>query len=220
MLKRSALATLFVGILLGLGPFGCGRQRGPGNLGNDAAGTVTFTLSATGASGKIYRLRSATFSVTGPENKNVTSPTDPNDAAMTVSASLLPGAYMITLADGWKVWRIPPTGAPVEAPASLISPKTVSFTIAASTDTKVAYQFDVQGEIAVPGTVTIGIGVTEVDGGSAGTTGAAGTTAAAGTTGAAGTGAAGTTAQCGNGIVQTGEQCDSATGFANHTCAP
>jgi hypothetical protein len=240
MTKTSAFATLLCGALVALGSAGCSRFKAPGQ---EAMGTVTFMLSATGASGEVYRLRSATFMVTGPETKSIMSPTDPADTLSAITSQLLPGAYQIALATGWQMWRIPSAGNPVAIPATLISPATLPFTVTSGQDSKVIYQFDVAGDALVPGTLTIGIGVTEVDAGVAGppdaaatagatgTAGAAGTAGATGTAGAAGTagatgtagaagstGAAGATSACGNGVVDPGEQCDSAAAFANNTC--
>jgi hypothetical protein len=229
---------------LAVGPVGCSRFKPSGP---PAMGTVTFMLSATGASGTVYRLRAATFMVVGPENKSIVGPTDPADTSAAITTQFRPGLYQITLATGWKMYRIPMAGTPVEVPASLISPATASFTVVSGQDSKVFYQFDVAGDTMVPGTLTIGIGVTEMDGGvdgaTAGSTGAAGAAAgstgsagaaggaagaaggaggaagaAAGATGAAGTGGAAGASACGNGILDPGEQCDNAAAFANNTC--
>jgi hypothetical protein len=183
-----------------------------------AMGTVTFMLSATGASGTVYRLRSATFMVLGPENKSIVGPTDPADVSTALTTQMRPGLYQVTLNPGWQMWRIPMAGTPVAVPAILISPATDSFTVTAANDSKVTFQFDVAGDTMVPGTLTIGIGVTELDGGLDGSTeaGAAGTSGAAGTTGTGG--ADGGTTTCGNGVLDPGEQCDSQTAFNNNTC--
>jgi hypothetical protein len=182
-------------------------------------GTVTFMLTATGASGTVYRLRSATFMVSGPETKSIASPTDPADTSAAITTQFRPGAYQITLATGWQMWRIPTSGAPVAAPATLLSPATNSFMVVSGQDSKVVYQFNVAGDTLVPGTLTIGISVTE-DGGTAvgGATGAAGAGGAAGAAGA--TGGSGGATLCGNGVINAGEQCDSSAVFANHTCDP
>ncbi len=202
MTKKSAFATLLCGALVALGSVGCSRFKAAGQ---DAMGTVTFMLTATGASGEVYRLRSATFMVTGPEMKSIASPTDPADTLAAITSQLLPGAYQITLATGWQMWRIPSSGMPVAIPATLISAVTLPFTVVSGQDSKVFYQFDVAGDALVPGTVTIGIGVTEVDAAvasspdAAGTAGATGTAGASGTAGTAGTaGATGTAGAAGS----------------------
>ncbi len=200
MTKRSALALLsFVTVV---GTVGCSPHK-PAD--NQPLGSVSFSLTTMGASGANYRLRSASFAITGPESKTLTSPVDPTDPQTQITSPLIPGAYQIALADGWKMWRIPTTGAPAEVDATLISTKTLSFSIVSSQDQKVVFQFDVAGEPTLPGTVTIGIGVTEVD-------------AANGPADAGATPDVGATAHCGNSAVESGEQCDSAAAFANHTC--
>jgi hypothetical protein len=209
MLKKSSQAMLLVGILVGIGQVGCGRLK---PAGEPVAGTVSLALTATGVSGAVYRLRSATFSITGPENKTLPSPIDPTDPLAQLTQSLLPGAYQIALADGWKMWRIPTTGDPAQVPANLISAKMVALSVASSQDTKVNFQFDVLGESPVPGTVTIGIGVTETDGGSDAAVTPDGASDASVTPDVP----AG--AVCGNGVVEVGEQCDSAAAFASNTC--
>jgi hypothetical protein len=226
MTKKSVVATLLFGALVASAPAGCSRFKPSGP---DAMGTVTFMLSAMGASGTVYRLRSTMFMLSGPETKTINGPTDPADTSTAITSQLRPGLYQLTLGTGWQMWKIPTAGAPVMVAATLISPATLSFAVTSGQDSKVNFQFDVAADGQVPGTLTIGIGVTEVmDGGAdgaAGTTGAAGAGASGGAGAAGGAaGAAGGTAgaagasTCGNGVVETGEQCDNAAAFANHTC--
>ncbi len=190
MTNKSIRSTLLFAALVAAGPVGCGGSKkspGPGGSNPAEMGSVTFMLTATGSSGTLYRLRSATFMVAGPENKTVMSPTDPADTEVMITTQLRPGAYQVTLAPGWQMWRIPTSGAPVAVTgAALISPTTVAFNIVSSQDAKVTYQFSVPGDSLVPGTLTIGITVSE-DGGVSGAAGAAG----AGGSGAAGAAGAG-----------------------------
>jgi hypothetical protein len=154
------LATLLFGAGV-VGAGGCSRSQP-----SDVPGTATFLLSATGASGTVYRLRSAKFNVLGPESREIVGPTDPQDTKAAITTQMLPGNYQITLEAGWQMWRIPTAGDPVAVPATLVSPDTLPFVIASEQDTKVIYGFTVAGEeMLVPGTLTVGIAVTEVDGG-------------------------------------------------------
>jgi hypothetical protein len=232
MNKKPLLATLLFGALVATGSTGCSRFKEPGL---PAMGTVTFALSATGASGTVYRLRSAVFMVTGPETKTITGPTDPADTLAAITTQFLPGQYSITLETGWQMWVIPTSGSPVAVPSTLISPATITFNVTSGQDSKVMYQFDVSGIPNVPGTLTIGIGVTEVDGGAAGATGAgtAGTTGAGGASGAGVAGASGGSGGAADGSAGTGgadgaaslcgtaaQQCNSPAAFADNTCDP
>ncbi|MEZ4335602.1 MAG: hypothetical protein R3B82_03150 [Sandaracinaceae bacterium] len=69
-------------------------------------GSVTMDLRSTSASGVEYRLVNATLTFDGPET--VVATTDPN--AETVERDLLPGAYWMTLEDGWVLQRNDGTG--------------------------------------------------------------------------------------------------------------
>jgi hypothetical protein len=158
MTNKSVLATLCVGAFLTTGPLGCSRFKEPGL---PAMGTATLALSATAASGDVYRLRSATFMVVGTETKSIASPTDPADTLSAITMQFLPGEYQITLETGWQMWRIPMSGSPIAVSATLISPATIPFTIVSRQDFEVGYQFDVAGNTLAPGTLTIGISVTE-----------------------------------------------------------
>jgi hypothetical protein len=160
-MSRFALAVLLVGAGV-VGVVGCDRLA---SQDPDVPGTATFTLSATGASGTVYRLRSAKFNVTGPESKEIVGPTDPQDTKVAITTQMQPGNYQITLETGWLMWRIPTVGDPVVVAATVVSPSTLPFTILSAQDTNVIFHFDVAGDVLTPSTLTVGIAVTEVDAG-------------------------------------------------------
>jgi hypothetical protein len=122
-------------------------------------------LSATSASGKVYRLRAAVFDAQGPQTVEIAGPLDPADPQATVTASLTPGAYQISLRAGWRMYLVPAVGDPVEVPALLTSPNPTPVEIASGQDAPVTFEFQVAGETVAPGTVTVGINANDADGG-------------------------------------------------------
>jgi hypothetical protein len=162
--KTSVFVLSAVKCLIAVYLAGC--RGGSGTPASERSiGSATFLLSGTSASGRNYRLRSAVFDVQGPQTKEIDGPTDPTDAQDTATASLVPGAYQITLRAGWRMFEVAALGAPVEVPAVLISALPMDAKIISGQDAAVIFQFQVAGETVPPGTLTIGIGVSPMDGG-------------------------------------------------------
>ena len=160
------LALSFAGCLTATCLGGCNGSSGGDSPNQEGrTGSATLLLSATSASGKVFRLRSAIFDLEGPETKEIDGPLDPTNPQATATASLVPGSYRIALRPGWRMFEVPTAGAPVEVEAALVSPNPVTAEIASGEDSAINFQFQVGGEIVSPGTVTIGISVTQLDGG-------------------------------------------------------
>jgi sugar lactone lactonase YvrE len=114
-----------------------------------------MALSAS-ANGHTYRLRQATFAVTGPTTVSLDSEAQPDAAALT--AALTAGSYTITLAGPWFLERLAAAG-PVKVDATLTSSNPAAFTIAAGTTTAVAFSFATEGSIVTVGTGTLSVSV-------------------------------------------------------------
>lgn len=162
-MKLSRLMGFVLALTAGtLAVTGC--ASGAGDQGSDEAheGNVgTVALSLTGqANGKTYRLRHATFDVTGPTTTTLDSETDPNGTIL--AATLATGGYSITLQDGWSLERLDPMGAQTVS-AQLGSPNPQSFMIGSGSTARVAFQFVTDGTIVNIGTGTleVSIGVTD-----------------------------------------------------------
>ena len=66
-------------------------------------GTVTLPLQATSATGKVYRLRSAHFDITGPVTTSLNTPTPAvGDTELFLRTTLESGNYTMRLEPGWK----------------------------------------------------------------------------------------------------------------------
>jgi hypothetical protein len=102
---------------------------------------------------------------------NTTPPTTlSSDASLpdatALSTTLTEGSYLVTLQPGWLLDKWDPTfgtGTPVVATLVSANPA-VAFVQAGNTKT-VTFQFESSGAVITTGTLAIGIGVTEVDGG-------------------------------------------------------
>jgi len=132
-------------------------------------GTLSVALTATTTSGTTYRLRMATFTVTGPQSATLS--TEPNIDATVLSQTLTEGTgYSVTLGSvagsSWYIERLDDAG-PTTVNASLIGPVTRSFFIPANGVTNVAYSFNVDGKPIVlgQGRLDVTVNVNECDAG-------------------------------------------------------
>jgi hypothetical protein len=170
--RHSRNAVVVVLGVLAAGAAAC-RSGGDSGAGAPPVGVLQMPLVAT-AEGNTYRLRHATFTVTGPTAATLDSEAQPDAASLT--ATLTTGAYSIALAPGWSLERLDGGGAVVVS-AALTSPNPTTFTIAAAATTMVAYQFTTDGRVVTfnMGTLEVTIGVTvNHDGGAADGDGATG----------------------------------------------
>ncbi len=104
---------------------GCSQRNGGGGDQPGAVGKLALPLTTQGASGVTYRLRDATFNITGysygvggsgwggtggsSTTVTVSSETDPD--AATISVSLEEGQYVVELLPGWHLEKLTSEGA-------------------------------------------------------------------------------------------------------------
>lgn len=112
----------------------------------ESVGRIGLRLTAE-TNGVLYRLRGATFRVTGPETLSLTTEDDPG--AATISAELAPGDYTITLEDGWYLERSMSAGFEL-VDAELISENPLSIVIQSSHVSNAAFRFFAEGEVVEP----------------------------------------------------------------------
>jgi len=158
-------------------------------------GTLRMDLTAVSASGKVYRLRQASFPVSSFFSSSTLTLSSENDPTKSVlEAFLNPGSYQIQLLDGWFIEQVDELlGTATFVDAILLSSPFQFFDILSGTETLVKFDFEVDGQritFGPPGRLIVGIGVHERNG----------------------------NAFCGNGVLDAGESCD---GFdlGGQTCA-
>lgn len=132
---------------------------------NESVGQVKMNLTGTSIEGNIYRLRAATFSISGPTAVVLDTETDPDLTVL--SADLPVGDYTSTLTGPWYLERADGMGAFTPVAATLISENPLPFAILPSTATDVVYQFATDGTVVTigDGSVNISIDVIEQAGG-------------------------------------------------------
>jgi hypothetical protein len=149
-------------------PSACSRDdRGGGVAAPQAeTGTLKMKLQTTSESGKVYRLRAASFSVNsffGSNTITLSSETDPTKSVL--ESFLNPGSYQIQLMDGWFVEQVDELlGSATFVPATLLSSSFQFFDIQSDQETFVKFDFEVDGQrvgFGPPGRLIVGIGVHE-----------------------------------------------------------
>jgi hypothetical protein len=165
LLRRGALGiALSIGVLAP----GCAEDKDASRDGKPELGRVRMNLQQQAAgTGRIYRLRQATFDVdgfsAGPVHQELRG--DDNPESLVVETFLPPGSYQINLRDGWFVERVDPLlGTAVPVPAQLLASTFQTFTIESNGETSVLYPFLVdsnQVTFGPPGRVSVGVGIIE-----------------------------------------------------------
>ncbi len=103
----------------------------------DVTGVVHVPLAARGADGKTYRLRNATFEITGAAMFTV-GDRDAADADADSLATTLPaGGYSLYLRPGWQLVERSAEGKDVPAQANLASTNPMTFEIGRTLDARV-----------------------------------------------------------------------------------
>jgi len=117
-----------------------------------SVGTLRVALTGVDEGGQTYRLRQATFDISGYSYldgssvmSSVSSETDVD--AEVIAERLLPGSYTVTLADGWHIERQTPDGFQPVAQAILLSSRQQSVGIAENQSSQVYFQFGVDGSL-------------------------------------------------------------------------
>lgn len=126
---RSCL--LVVGLLV---IAGCGEADPPTSLGG-----LRTELTGVSVRGLTYRLRQATFTITGPQDLSVSSENYLDQNAITLD--LESGAYAVTLNDGWFLERAEPDGSYTGVMATLLSDATQNVTVMEPATTLVTFTF-------------------------------------------------------------------------------
>ncbi|HEX6275310.1 MAG TPA: hypothetical protein VFZ53_19855 [Polyangiaceae bacterium] len=166
---KSSFFAVFIGLVTSAAIAGCALDSGTGtdevstSDGTQNTGTVRLDLQGQAQNGTIYRLRQATFAISTTPPLLLSS--DGANATLTqISQTLSPGSYLVTLQNGWVLDKVVgATATPVQA--TLTSSQSQMFGISAGSSTNVTYQFQTNGLTVTTGTLNIGIGVTETDGG-------------------------------------------------------
>jgi hypothetical protein len=141
-------------VLVAVGSGACSSGKTPPATGKGAdSGGLRMALTAI-ANGHTYRLRQATFTISGPTSTVLETETQPDAPALT--AMLDVGSYSVTLSGPWFLEREDASG-PVHVDATLTSPNPATFTITAGATTGVPFQFSTDGTA-----VTIGTGMVSV----------------------------------------------------------
>jgi hypothetical protein len=137
---------------LGAGACSSGKAPAPAG-GGGGAGSLRMALSAS-ANGRTYRLRQATFTVSGPTSTVLETEAQPDAPALT--ATLDVGSYTIQLGGSYFLERVAGSG-PVRVAATLTSPNPAAFQITAGVTTGVAFQFSTDGTVVTIGTGSVSV---------------------------------------------------------------
>jgi len=149
---------------------GCSNSAQGGDEPADRVGQLALPLVTQGASGVVYRLRDATFTIrslyggwggsgvgggSGGPTITVSSETDPD--AQTISVSVEEGQYYVELSPGWHFEKVTPEGAvPVEA--TLLYGETQYVYVSRRSTSFAEFQFGLGGrEIWLNGDLNIGV---------------------------------------------------------------
>ncbi|MBN1653098.1 MAG: VCBS repeat-containing protein, partial [Deltaproteobacteria bacterium] len=122
-------------------------------------GQLKMSLVGSSASGKKYRLRNATFDISGASQASIS--TDDNSPAESMSVELVPGNYQVLLQPNWRLEREEQDGSCSPVEAALESDNPQAFIIVAEQTTSVRFRFKVNGDVVImdKGQVTIGIDI-------------------------------------------------------------
>ena len=152
----ASVAVLAAALALVFSVIACGQRDAPEV---SATGQVSLHLTGTSSSGVVYRLRHATFEITGPAAARLSTENDPD--AQFLATELAVGAYRVHLKPGWFLEK--QTGASTfqRVEAHLTSDNPVSFEIRHQRTTTVRFRFQVGADDCElgGGTLTIGIDV-------------------------------------------------------------
>jgi hypothetical protein len=196
---------------------GCSQAKDDQGEGTtDKAGQLALPLTTQGASGVTYRLRDATFVISGwgsgvggsgvggsggATTTVVSSEDDPD--APTISVSLEEGQHYLELQPGWHFEKITPAGAE-EVEATLLSGNPQWVWVSRRSTSFAEFHFGLgEREIWLNGELNLGVVLyedpSEIDGGTGGAGGFTGTGGAGGFAGTGGIGSGGAAGAFGTG---------------------
>jgi len=105
--------------------------------GHEVTGAVHMPLTARGANGKNYRLRNATFEITGAAMFTVADRDAPRPDADSLVTTLPAGGYSLYLRPGWELVEQSADGTDLPTQASLTSKNPMTFEIGRTLDARV-----------------------------------------------------------------------------------
>src|SRR5688572_15682874 len=115
--------------------------------GANSLGHVSLPLTATGASGSVYRLRQALFDVTNNGNgANVVLSSEQDPLSTTLESSLLAGNYNVSLQPGWFLEKAS-GGSITSVQATLMSPSTQNVDVQVNGESTLFFVFQTSGEV-------------------------------------------------------------------------
>jgi len=132
--------------------------RDPASSNERGSGTLSLSLATT-SQGRNYRLRQASFDISGPSHSVLDNEQNPD--APSLSTQLDPGSYEITLNGPWFLERLDADG-PVRLTASLTSANPARVEITAGSTSSVVFRFATDGTMVTVGGGALAIGV-EID---------------------------------------------------------
>ena len=169
---RTVVNSILISAVIGLAASCTHRDSGGSDgAGKPHTGKLDLQLQAVSASGKVYRLRNASFDIE-PEffqgsSKVLSSEDDPTQSVL--ETFLAPGQYFTVLEGGWFIEQVDSlTMATAPVPATLISGTFQQVNVVADQRAFVRYDFQVDGSqvtFGPPGRLTVGIGIHEQDAG-------------------------------------------------------
>src|SRR5262245_1499812 len=124
----------------------------------DVEGVLQLPLQATTAAGHVYRLKNATFQITGAAIRTLSSEASV-PTATSVLANLPIGSYTIALQPGWTLARLDGAGTEQTVSAQLVSAGTMPFSIQSQQLTPVTFTFETDGTVVMMGEGTLGVNI-------------------------------------------------------------
>lgn len=103
---------------------------------SEVTGIVRMPLAARGTDGKTYRLRNATFEITGAAMFTVSDRASTEVRADALATTVPPGNYSVYLRPGWELFVESETGESEKAEATLASTNPMAFEIGRTLDTR------------------------------------------------------------------------------------
>lgn len=154
-------------VLSSTGCAGTISDTGDTQSGDDKVGTLQLSLTGTDSKNQQYRLREATFPISGTRYDtnqsvytSVSSEDDPDSP--TLSARLIYGYYYVSPpSDGWYLERITENGPERVEHAVVLTTASQYAYVQQGATTQLAFQFGVDGELIdfIGGTLEISIGI-------------------------------------------------------------